>query len=200
MFCPKCGTMYEGKACPNGCNNPANMQKPKKKPIYKEWWFWLIIVLLLFSILVNEDEENTKNDTSSNSILTSSETKMTYEEEIAQYKEIDFATLARNPDKYKGEKFKFTGEIVQVQEAVFGSTVEMRINITKNVSEYLDYVSWSDTIYATVDLPKESDRILEDDIITFYGTCDGQYSYTSVLGSTVSLPKIDIKYWHFENN
>ena len=46
---------------------------------------------------------------------------------------------------------------------------------------------------------EESDRILEDDIITICGECDGLYSYESVLGSKVSLPKIDVKYYSIDN-
>ena len=49
------------------------------------------------------------------------------------------------------------------------------------------------------EVPEESDRILEDDIITIWGECDGLYSYESVLGSKVSLPKIDVKYYSIDN-
>ena len=44
-------------------------------------------------------------------------------------------------------------------------------------------------------VPEESDR----DIITIWGECDGLYSYESVLGSKVSLPKIDVKYYSIDN-
>ena len=71
----------------------------------------------------------------------------------------------------------------------------MRINVTKVTYQYIDDEYWEDTIYATVEIPEGEDRILEDDIITIWGTCDGLYSYTSVLGSSVSLPKIDVKYY-----
>lgn len=112
---------------------------------------------------------------------------------------IDFKTLSRNPDKYKGNNYKFTGEVIQVQESdswFSGTTqVDLRVNVTKKTYEYIDDVYWEDTIYATVEIPEGADRILEDDIITIWGTCDGNYSYTSVLGSTISLPKISIKYY-----
>ncbi len=52
-----------------------------------------------------------------------------------------------------------------------------------------------DTILVTVDLPDSADRILQDDIITIYGVCQGQKSYDSVLGTTISLPEIEIKYF-----
>ncbi len=108
---------------------------------------------------------------------------------------IDFETLSRNPDKYKGNNYKFTGQVIQVIESTWGDTVDLRINVTKEEFEYIDDVMWTDTIYATVEIPEGEDRILEDDIITIYGTCDGMYTYESVLGGSISLPKISIKYY-----
>lgn len=115
---------------------------------------------------------------------------------------IDYDTLARNPDKYKGNNYVFTGEVVQVAEpsGLFsGDTVTLRINVTETVYEYIDESSWTDTIYATVEIPEGEDRILEDDILTFWGTCDGMYTYTAVLGNSVSVPKIDIKYYEIRS-
>ena len=73
--------------------------------------------------------------------------------------------------------------------------VELRIDITKETSEYSDYVFWSDTIYATVYIPDGEDNILVDDIITFWGTCDGEFTYETVMGDNITLPKIDIEYY-----
>lgn len=111
---------------------------------------------------------------------------------------ISFEDLSRNPDKYKGNNYKFTGQVIQVQEGWF-DTVELRINVTKEEFEYIDDVMWTDTIYATVTIPEGADKLLEDDVITFWGTCDGNYSYTSVLGNQISLPKIDIEYYELNN-
>lgn len=111
---------------------------------------------------------------------------------------IDFKTLARNPDKYKGNNYKFTGKVIQVldSDSWFDNSTTLRINITAEANEFADggYL-WNDTIVATVTIPEGADRILEDDIIDFYGTCAGLYSYTSVLGEKISLPQIDIKYY-----
>lgn len=108
---------------------------------------------------------------------------------------IDYDTISRNPDKYKGNNYKFTGEVIQVQESSWSNTVELRVNITKHTYEYIDGEYYEDPIYCTVEIPDGADRILDDDIITFWGTCDGLYTYTSILGSSVSVPKIDIKYY-----
>lgn len=111
---------------------------------------------------------------------------------------IDFADLSRNPDKYKGNNYKFTGEVIQVQEG-WHNTVDLRINVTKEEYDSLDIITWSDTIYATIEIPEGEDKILEDDVITFWGTCDGEYTYTAVLGNKISLPKIDIEYYELNN-
>lgn len=83
------------------------------------------------------------------------------EEYIASCTEITYRELARNPDKYKGERFKLTGQVIQVVEPTFLSdTTTLLINITPS-----DFGYYQDTIIATVELPKNSDRILTDDIL-----------------------------------
>ena len=106
---------------------------------------------------------------------------------------LDFSTLERNPDKYKGQRFKFTGEVIQVVESdsLFNDATTLRVNVTKSE----DFDLWKDTIICTVTIPKGADRILEDDIITAYGDCNGLCTYKSIFGEKISLPKIDIKYY-----
>lgn len=100
-----------------------------------------------------------------------------------------FEQLARNPDNFKGTNVKLTGEVVQVMEGVYSNS--LRVNITKE-GKYTTY--YKDTIYVNY-VPKEGeDKILEDDIITIYGTAQGDYSYTSTMGATITLPFVDGKY------
>ena len=205
--CPCCKTSYVGLFCPNGCNSP---HKKSKRPIYKKWWFWLIIGFVFFIIIIgvsgDDSDSGPATELSSSEIsskptqtenVTSQHSQLSYEEILATYEEIDYQTLARNPNSHKGKKYKFIGKVIQVVEPTFGNTVQLRVNVTKETNEYIDYITWNDTIYTTVKLPKDSDRILEDDIIVFYGECDGLYTYESVLGSSISLPKINIEYWEF---
>lgn len=103
-------------------------------------------------------------------------------------KKYTFKEIARNPDKYQGKKMKFTGEVIQVSEGWFNS-VDIRLNITKN-----EYGWYEDTIYCTYTYKEGEGKILEDDIVTIYGTCDGDYTYTSVMGASITLPKINIEY------
>lgn len=101
---------------------------------------------------------------------------------------IDYITLARNPDKYKGNLYKITGKVIQVMEANGGAFV--RMDVTKG-----EYGYWTDTIASAIRIPKGSDRILEDDIITIYGECYGLYTYETVLGSEMSIPRIDAMFY-----
>ncbi len=208
-------------------NNPQggypSQQKPKK-PIYKKWWFWVIIAVIVISIGAgsagggkSSKDTGTKETTT---VSTSAVEKTTAEKNTEETttvqpttkakkkvsakayknscKTLSFKDLSRNPDKHKGEKLKYTGQVIQVQEDEHwlddNTTVDLRINVTKD-----EYGLWDDTIYATVELPKNADRILEKDIITIWGECDGKYSYTSVLGSDVTLPKINIKYYSIKS-
>lgn len=215
--CPKCKTDYVGNFCPNGCNS-FYVNSNQHKKIYKRWWFWVAIVAAFLVVVSSLDNgtgdsidssvSNHSSELTSSTMQTQKTTKQTTTTISAATKEeafknecatIDFKTLSRNPDKYKGQKYKFTGEVIQVMEPTFSwsNTVTLRINITKEVL-YDDYAMWSDTIYATVEVPDSEDRILEEDIITFWGTCEGLFSYETVMGNTVSLPKIHIEYYQIQ--
>lgn len=200
--------------------NVNQVPKTAKKPIYKNWWFWVVIVVIVAIIVGNTinkgfvDPNETNNTTSktvavNNNVKTEKKTtektkatksaKQIRKEYIKSCKTITFDKLGRNPNKYKGQKFKITGQVIQVQEG-WGDSVDLRINMTKTTYEYIDDVTWSDTIYATVEIGEDEDKILEDDIITIYGECDGDYTYESVMGSNITLPKINIEYFEINND
>lgn len=100
-----------------------------------------------------------------------------------------YQQIARNPEKFKGTNVKLTGEVIQ---ALYGSdSVDLRVNITKEGT----YSTWyTDTVYVVYDTEEGEDKILEDDIITIYGTSLGDYTYTSTMRAPVTLPLIDGKY------
>lgn len=98
-----------------------------------------------------------------------------------------YKEIARNPDSVKGEKAKFTGEVIQVMED--GSSVVLRVNITAK-GRYYD-----DTIYVKYTRKADDeDRILEDDIVNIYGTLAGLETYTSITNQSVTLPKVYAEY------
>lgn len=184
------------------------MEEKKKKPIYKKWWFWILAVFVLLVIVStgNSDTTQTSSNTANeakievNNVETEEEKAKRLEQEKvekeqqessfkAECKTYTFEELARNPENIKGQKVKLTGEVIQTSESSRNKSVDLRINITKS-----EYGLYSDTIYAIYTLPDGADKILEDDIITIWGTAEGDYSYTSVLGSKVTLPKINVSY------
>lgn len=162
-----------------------------KPPLYKRRWFWLVVslVALMFFCVGIAYSKNASVVQIQQSTVNSKNGLISEDEYKNNCQSIDYKTLARNPDKYNGNDYVFTGKVIQTQESTKSDTVELRINITQ------DEYSWSDTIYATVEIPKGNNRILDDDVIKFWGRCAGLHSYTGALGSNVSLPQIDIRYF-----
>lgn len=107
---------------------------------------------------------------------------------IASCKTYKYKDIARNPDKYYGKRAKFKGEVVQVIEGYFNTT--LRVDVTKG-----KYGIYTDTMYV-VYTPQSTteNRILEDDIITIYGELAGIETYETVMGAKVSIPRIDAEY------
>ena len=101
---------------------------------------------------------------------------------ISQCETIAYSDVERNPDTYKGKLIKVTGEVIQVSEGWFDS-VTMRISSNNNI--------W----YVTYFRKDGESRILEGDNITCYGECNGVTSYTSVVGSQVTIPSMEMKYY-----
>ncbi len=227
-FCPECGTaISQDSAQPDASATPpvyyqaqpripsAPPMQPTMPPTKKKklkWWQILLIILVVFGILgaaLGSGDSATTSSTvlsgEASSIPVSSQAQassvapsISPEEEksnyIAQCKKFDFKTVSRNPDKYKGEYYAITGEVIQATEGYFNQ-VDLRVNVTKD-----EYGYWDDTIYVTITIPAGEDKILENDIITLYGQCDGNYSYTSVLGASISLPKISAEYYELKES
>lgn len=108
----------------------------------------------------------------------------------AKCQSISYDSLARNPEKYKGKLVKFTGKVMQVQEAesiLYYSAY--RINVTPTGYGYYD-----DTVYVIYDNYGSDSRILEDDIVTFYGEFTGLKTYTSVMGASITIPEVQAEY------
>lgn len=92
---------------------------------------------------------------------------------------ITYEQLARTPDEYKGEKCKFKGKVIQVMEDENFVSIRLAVGGGSNV------------LYAVI--PSNilnNERILEDDYITVYGTSTGVITYTTVMGSELTIPSI----------
>ncbi|HIZ18552.1 MAG TPA: zinc ribbon domain-containing protein [Candidatus Olsenella stercoravium] len=91
--------------------------------------------------------------------------------------------LARNPDSHVGENVVFRGQVIQALDDSDGVT--LRVNVTEG-----EYGIWDDTVMAYYAYGDGESRILEDDIITMYGSFGGLYTYESVLGASITVPLV----------
>ena len=144
---------------------------------------------------IKEAEEEKKAEEEAKKIAEKAEeeAKKKAEQEEQEFKEsckkYSFEELARNPEKIEGTNVKINGEVIQ---ALYGNdSVDLRINITKE-GTYTTY--YTDTVYVVYYPEDGEDKILEDDIVTVYGTAQGDYSYTSTIGAKITLPLIYGKY------
>jgi len=94
--------------------------------------------------------------------------------------EYSYTQIARDPDSYKGVKMSFKGKVLQDQEAGSGVRV-LRLAVNS---------SYDNIILVTYESTITQYKILEDDIITIYGECLGEQTYTTVMGASVTIPWI----------
>lgn len=130
-------------------------------------------------------EEITEPETTEET--TEAPTEINPEEYKSECQDISYSEIARDSNGLAGQYFTFTGKIIQVMDGTY------RMNVT--VDEWGIY---NDTILFIYDTG-DGDRILEDDIVTIWGQSLGLYTYTSVLGSEITVPAIDAKYISINN-
>lgn len=97
------------------------------------------------------------------------------------YQKISYDEMARNGDKHKGEKLQISGKVLQVTDTDEGGAM-LRVSTRDNI----------DDVYI-VDISKDlwkDKRLLEDDVVTFYGTVYGLYSYSSTGSGKITVPAL----------
>lgn len=119
--------------------------------------------------------------------LSAEEQEVSFKNDCDKY---TYDEIARNPKNYVLRPAVFTGQVIQVMED--GNDYTLRVNVTRG--KY----SWSDTLYVEYTQEDSSEgRILEDDIITIYGFLTDTVTYTTVLGSSVTIPSMLARYIEF---
>lgn len=96
---------------------------------------------------------------------------------------ITYSQLARTPDEYRGEKVKFSGKVLQVQEA--DNYIAIRLAVGGNYNNVIFLVIETNRV-------EMNQRILEDDNITVYGKSAGIYTYETVMGNELSIPSMSV--------
>lgn len=184
----------------------AALDAEKKKKKKKKWIIIAVVVFVLIIIGVagsgGSDDDSSDNNTQSTTSSVSSDEKGTTKEDtteettiskddyINQCEKIAYKDLARDPDKYEGKKVKFTGEVIQVVESSWSDSTDYRVAVTKDEYGY----NYDDVVYVEYERSEGESRVLEDDIITFYGEFEGLYSYTSTMGGKITIPQVNAEY------
>jgi len=108
--------------------------------------------------------------------------------DINQYKSqctsIPYSDLAHSTEKYINKKVAITGQVVQVQES--GNSVILRVNMTKD-----QYGVYEDTIWVNYTMKSVDSHIIENDIINIWGGVKGRKTYSTILGSSMTIPEIN---------
>ena len=117
-------------------------------------------------------------------------TSLTASQFKSKCKSIPYKNIARRPEKYRNKKIVFTGEVLQVISEEDGIT-------TLLVFTKKSYFGYSDDLIHVVYYSgkKNESRILEDDIITFWGTSQGLYSYETTNGNSNTIPEMYAYYY-----
>jgi hypothetical protein len=111
------------------------------------------------------------------------------EELLKQYKReasYSYDDLARNPNTYKGQYVFFTGKVVQVCS-------EASSNLYYSTYRVATKGRYDNVVYVYIDNYGSGSRILEGDTISFYGKFDGLYTYTTVMGASITIPSVKVE-------
>ena len=90
-----------------------------------------------------------------------------------------YNTIARDAESYKDTKVKFRGKVLQEGSFGIDGMNYIRLAVDSN---------YDTVLFVTYTTDQVTGRILEDDILTIYGTVVGDYSYETVMGATITLP------------
>lgn len=93
------------------------------------------------------------------------------------YGKFDYTSVARYPSEYKGTKVKIVGRVIQVL-GDRTSGFDLRV-ATRG--------SYGNVVYITTK-GGHAANILEKDRITFYCVMQGDYTYRSTMGQSITLP------------
>ena len=99
------------------------------------------------------------------------------------YQALPYDEMARNGDNHKGEKLQINGKVIQVMDSDEGFAT-LRVATRDGYEDvYLVQIPASQW---------KTHRLLEDDVITFYGNVYGLYSYSSTMGGKITVPAITV--------
>ncbi|MGN0286824.1 MAG: FxLYD domain-containing protein [Atopobiaceae bacterium] len=145
--------------------SPEGASAPKKKRHVGRIVLIVVAVLVLLCVIAGMSSNSSKKDDEPFDPST--------------YQKVDYATVAKNPDDYKGQKLYFEGKVIQVVEG--NNETDLRVATNSNGYDDVIYVAYDPSIL-------NGSHLVEGQYLGVYGHCNGQISYTSTLGGKISIP------------
>ncbi len=104
--------------------------------------------------------------------------QLTPEEVKAKAIQVSYDDLMRNNENYTGKIVHYKGQVVQVLH-VSGDTYALRVGLDMPFPKDIVWMNYA------------GKRVLEGDIIEFWGTVKGLKEYKSLLGEPITIPEIE---------
>ena len=186
-FCRNCGCSLTGKPVKKKKSVLGNALKVIGLIIA----FLALVIVLIFGLAYAAEK---KGIIQTEPIVTDpflSDKSIPEEEYKASCIEVDYKSVARNPHDYNMKHITFTGRVSQVLEG----TPTFIMIYQDNPNDMYSLDSW----YVLYDVPANSSRILENDLVKVYGTCTGITTYTTVSETERTIPSLQLFYFDFLN-
>ena len=117
---------------------------------------------------------------------------------MAACRTVSFPVLDKESGSMKGRKLTIHGQVFQIQDAGAGQYwdgypdgILPRTTMLVSVTDE-GYGMWTDNVDVAYDGALR--HVFTEDIVTVWGTCVGQYSYTSDAGYQMTVPLIHAKF------
>ena len=162
----------------------------QKKAIVSAFLIFFAIVAVVFFLSEYTDGNSSSNHNSNDGVTIN---RADYIESCRSY---NYKDLMRDPDAYTGKHIYIKGKVVQVMQSDPSSNYYKLVVATSGYGGIL----YDDKFYVTYTLKSSEKRILEDDNIIFYGDFNGLISRKTVLGESITLPKISAKFMEMESD
>lgn len=156
-----------------------------------------IFIMLLSAVMItgcssgNSSSRTSTYSSTSTTVSTLSEEermRQIVKEIISNAQSVTYDDLARSTDAMEGSYIKVHGQIQQVLEE--DTFYQGLISISYDDNPYYSYY-YDNILY---DLPKQfiDVRLLEGDVVTFYGVSEGLLTYTSAFNIQTTLPSMTV--------
>lgn len=175
--CRFCGEWLEKNNDIISATQPTiNKEKDSSKKKNKNSGYLIILVIIIIIIIASFGNDSQTTPSNNQLSLCSDIVSLKNQATTVNFKELD-----KNPDLFKGKIVKFTGQVLQIQEAYNYGII--RLAVTKESYGW----SFSDVVY--VEYQNYTDAV-KDDVVTVYGQMTGSKTYESQANFNITVPSM----------